>query len=73
MRIFNGENNCSYIDWEDRFISVMVAFEVPVQYWAKMAVIFLKETAVRTWETHVSNRQLSDAPAWADFTQTMHL
>ena len=51
----------------------MTAFEVPVQYWAILAVTFLEETAMRTWKTHVSGRQLSGSPAWPEFTQTMHL
>ena len=73
IRAFSGLNNRSYIDWEDHFLSIMTAFEVPVQYWAKLAVTFLEEIAMRTWKTHVSGRQISGSPAWPEFTQTMHL
>ncbi len=70
---FYGQRGQSYVDWEDQFLSIMAVFDVPAQFWLKLAVTSLQDAAMKTWLHHVDSRQEMAPLSWPEFHQTMEL
>ena len=73
IKIYTGGKGHSYNDWEDHFINVVTAFEMPVEFWTRLATTFLHEDAMRTWKQYSAQKPTLDPLPWTEFSQTMHL
>lgn len=47
IKIFSGERGQSYPKWEDHFIYVLSAFEMPDNFWALLATTYLHDHAMK--------------------------
>lgn len=75
VRPYSGRRGHSYADWEDYYIDVIVAFEMPIKYWTRLATTYLDDDAMRTRNSNGAQKHstVTDPLPWTKFSQTMHL
>ncbi len=49
-------SKCLWAVWEYHFLAIMAAFNVPAQFWLKIAVTSLQDAAMKIWLHHVDDR-----------------